>query len=139
MKTCCGCFTEKSYFFFYKDSKSKDGHSYRCKDCKKQYDTEYKKTDNYKKKVRKSKWKEAKINITYEKYEEMLKEQEGKCGICGTVENQFGKGMCVDHCHETGTIRGLLCTECNLGLGHFKDQTKLLENAKQYLKKWTIV
>lgn len=138
MKTCCNCKKEKDYSLFYKDSHSKDGYAYRCKDCRKEYEKEYAKTDKYKIKVRRNRWKEANINITHEEYEQLLKQQDGRCAVCSTDTNQFGKGMCVDHCHSTGKIRGLLCTECNLGLGYFKDKIELLENAKKYLDRVVI-
>lgn len=70
------------------------------------------------------------IGCTPELYEEMHKEQAGKCKICSIPKNK----LCVDHCHSTGKIRGLLCDNCNHGLGKFKDNTKLLEEAINYLK-----
>lgn len=53
----------------------------------------------------------------------------GECVICG----ERGSKMAVDHCHKTGKVRGLLCMECNLGLGKFKDDPQLLEFARIYL------
>lgn len=57
-----------------------------------------------------------------------LKTSIDSCVICGSNEK-----LVVDHCHETEQIRGILCTNCNLGLGHFKDDPLLLEFAIQYL------
>lgn len=51
----------------------------------------------------------------------------GVCTICGEPGDQ------VDHCHETGQVRGLLCVNCNTGLGKFKDDPDLLEFARIYL------
>lgn len=51
-----------------------------------------------------------------------------ECVICG-VEAE----LVVDHCHRTGQVRGMLCNNCNMGLGHFKDDPMLLEFAKIYL------
>lgn len=73
-----------------------------------------------------------KYGITYEEYEEMLAQQDGKCAICGQVDEWFA--LAVDHCHEKGHVRGLLCSQCNRGLGLLKDSPELLERALEYLK-----
>ena len=71
------------------------------------------------------------FGITGEEYEQMLKEQNGVCKICGNGKTD--KMLAVDHCHDTGTIRGLLCFRCNTGLGFFHDNIELLQKAKEYL------
>lgn len=74
--------------------------------------------------------------ITYDNYCELLKEQNHKCAICGIDEvDSRSHKLCVDHDHETGKVRQLLCHNCNCGLGHFKDSAILLEKALEYLKK----
>jgi len=55
------------------------------------------------------------------------------CAICGTPERDLGKRLAVDHDHESGAIRGLLCQNCNLGVGHFRDDPVLLMLAARYL------
>lgn len=66
-------------------------------------------------------------------YDRMLAQQNGKCAIC-FAESAGGKGAFhVDHCHDSGKVRGLLCHECNLGLGKFKDRADLLTSAINYL------
>jgi hypothetical protein len=64
-------------------------------------------------------------------YEIMLKEQNGQCAICGV--SPFGQALDVDHCHETGAIRGLLCGTCNAGIGLLKDNPDLCYKASMYL------
>ena len=84
----------------------------------------------------KSRKQNLKINygITLEDYEIMYSKQSGKCLICNSFKNDKGKdGLVVDHCHTKGHVRGLLCFECNTGLGRFKDNIILLENAIKYL------
>jgi hypothetical protein len=58
-----------------------------------------------------------------------------RCAICGSEETNNIKTnkMYVDHCHETGKVRGLLCNGCNSGLGHFKDSINNLKLAIEYL------
>lgn len=64
-------------------------------------------------------------------YEELAKAQNNKCAICGI--SPTNKRLDLDHCHNTKKIRGLLCNNCNRGLGHFKDSIDLLNKAKTYL------
>ncbi len=77
--------------------------------------------------------------ITLDQYNEMLSKQEGKCMICKSNNNGFynkkPKAFAVDHCHTTGKIRGLLCSDCNTGIGLLKDNIDLLNNAIKYLNK----
>ena len=69
----------------------------------------------------------------------MFKEQNGVCAICGSPEvSDRNSNLCVDHDHETGKIRGLLCNKCNRGLGYFLDNPKILKNALKYLLKHKI-
>ncbi len=75
----------------------------------------------------------ANYGITLEQYNVMLENQNEKCKICGNV-CPSGKSLAVDHDHDTKKIRGLLCKNCNIGLGLFFDNISLLETAIEYLK-----
>lgn len=67
-----------------------------------------------------------------EDFRKMEADQGGCCKICGGPPN--GKGLFhIDHDHQTGKIRGLLCATCNVGLGSFKDDKELLHKAITYL------
>jgi len=72
--------------------------------------------------------------LTNELYHDMVVEQNNLCAICGSKqhggEERF---LCVDHCHDTGAVRGLLCVKCNTGLGQFLDNQDFLRNAIFYL------
>lgn len=68
--------------------------------------------------------------ISEEEYNILFNSQNGKCKICHCVSN---RKLSVDHSHSTGKIRGLLCHNCNVGLGHFKDDPILLQTALEYL------
>ena len=73
----------------------------------------------------------TKYGITLAQYEQMYEEQQGECYICSSDDSK----LFVDHCHETGQVRGLLCHHCNLVLGHAFDNPSLLRLAADYLEK----
>lgn len=56
------------------------------------------------------------------------------CAICKKHKSNFTRALAVDHCHTTGKIRGLLCTNCNRALGNIKDSIDNLKNAIEYLE-----
>ena len=59
--------------------------------------------------------------------------QGGGCAICGITVDPTHKQLSVDHCHNSGKVRGLLCTLCNTALGSFKDDPELLQKAINYV------
>lgn len=73
--------------------------------------------------------------ISYEDRDELLKSQSGKCASCGTDEPGSTKGWHVDHCHKSGTIRGILCATCNIALGQVNDSVDRLQMLIDYLRK----
>ena len=80
--------------------------------------------------------------LSLEAYEKMLTNQNGLCAICKRPETATVNGkiyhLAVDHNHETGKNRGLLCAACNIGIGKLKDDILIMESAIQYLQKWRI-
>jgi hypothetical protein len=77
-----------------------------------------------------------KYKVNLSDYQRMLVSQGGCCAICMAPETSQFKGVFhVDHCHATGSVRGLLCRGCNHILGHVKDDPKVLRNAISYLRK----
>lgn len=78
-------------------------------------------------------WKHYRIRLP--EYEALYKAQKGNCACCGQHETSFKRNLHVDHDHETGRIRGLLCTQCNPGIGYFQDSIERLQLAIAYLKK----
>jgi recombination endonuclease VII len=69
--------------------------------------------------------------LTGEQYNELLRVQNGVCAICG---GKTSRELGVDHDHETGRVRGLLCGKCNVGIGQFNDDPDLLLKAQGYLR-----
>lgn len=78
-----------------------------------------------------------KFGLTLEEWNEMFNAQGGCCAICGKHQSRQQRRMAVDHNHETGQIRALLCQNCNHGLGHFYENVASLSNAISYLQKHT--
>lgn len=84
-------------------------------------------------------WLKKAHGITHEEYLVILESQEGKCKICGCLgfeKTWTSKKLpfVVDHCHSTGKIRGLLCDNCNVLIGHAKDDVNILQSAIKYVK-----
>ena len=83
------------------------------------------------------KWRAAGVDAA--RYQEMLREQGGVCAICAQPERAPDKAsgktkdLAIDHCHATGAIRALLCSNCNRGLGLFNDDVALLAKAQSYV------
>lgn len=131
--------------------KNKD-NNYTCKKCRNNYQRKKYNEDLElaREKVRKKRSKNIKryrenviLNqkgITREEYYKMFDDQKSLCAICNQPETRIGRTgqvstLCVDHCHRTLKIRGLLCHDCNTGIGKFQDNIQLLERAIEYLKK----
>jgi len=80
------------------------------------------------------------FGITLEEYNFLLDKQNGVCAICSEPEKRRDhrtkkpRALAVDHNHDTGEIRGLLCTDCNTGLGLLQDDPELLKLALSYLE-----
>lgn len=121
----CGC-TE------YYESKEKGGRiRRRCKACQTERMRKIYATDAYRLKHRDDDRRRRRF-CTAEEYNGMVSEQSGKCAICGRI---LWDDLRVDHDHTTGKVRGLLCDNCNWGLGNFKDNPELLRKAVDYLAK----
>lgn len=73
------------------------------------------------------------FGMTDDIFESLLKAQDRRCAICHKI---FDKTPCVDHCHITNENRGLLCGNCNKGLGHFFESQEVLLSAIAYLKRY---
>jgi len=100
------------------------------KKCEHQKPHNYKYVDRYDGILRRT------YGITLACYEDMHKAQKGLCAICGRPDEVDGRRLAVDHNHDTGEVRGLLCGPCNRALGLLQDSTKVLENASKYLTKY---
>jgi hypothetical protein len=77
-----------------------------------------------------------KKGLTVEAFAELLQLQGGRCALCEHehVEGDMRRSLVVDHCHETGTVRGLLCHSCNRAIGLMHDDAQRLRYAAEYLE-----
>lgn len=91
-----------------------------------------KKKEHYRQ-TRRSTILKSRYGITEQDYSDLFDKQEGKCAICDTDYGVSTRNLDVDHDHETGKVRGLLCNNCNRGLGHFQDSVSNLQRALFYL------
>lgn len=130
-KACTKCGKEKPLEEFHRNPATRDRRQVQCKVCacalSRQYRAERKEHyANYLLQYR--------FGITLAEYNAMLEAQSGSCAICGRTPDEEGKRLCVDHDHETGEVRGLLCNECNAGLGRFHDDPARLRSAANYVE-----
>jgi hypothetical protein len=80
-----------------------------------------------------NKRRERVYGVSADQYQAMLKAQNGVCAIC---ETKSKRNLSVDHCHETGKVRALLCVKCNAGLGCYGDNPAFARKAAAYLEYW---
>ena len=140
MRICNECGEEETTEApFYK------GTNNRCRPCTRAYQKQYrsrpevKERESERSKNRpRTRRQEYRLRSAYgigtDDYDQMLAEQNYLCAICGTDNpGHSGNRFVVDHDHETGDVRGLLCSPCNTALGLFKDNTETLVSATSYL------
>lgn len=128
-KQCRSCQITKDAEMFPPNPKLKDGLGSYCRACR---DQKAKASPNYMKNIRKAQLKRL-YDVSPEQYDEMFAKQNGVCAICGLPETGKREYLCVDHDHASGRVRGLLCHDCNIGLGKFKDDATRLNKAIWYL------
>jgi len=126
MKKCSICENLKPLNNFSKNKYRADGYRSNCKICD---SLSYKKWLSNNKEKRQNCRLKSRYGITLKEYTKLKLKQNNCCKICKKEEK-----LVVDHCHTTKKVRGLLCTLCNKGLGHFYDNISLFERAIQYIK-----
>lgn len=122
----------------YKAKAYENAKKYRQSEKYKEWKKNYRKTPEQQLKRKNYEYK-RKFGITFSEYEVMLRQQNYVCAICKKEESFELRGtkhsLAIDHCHKTGKIRGLLCRNCNQGLGLFHDNVEFLSQAIYYLNK----
>lgn len=156
VKTCNRCGTSKPLNAFYVDRSCRDGKQGSCKQClnaqrlvqyHEHHDSEMARarrwrSDNpnkvreysrrYYKKNPYEPWLRNRYGLTGDDYARLYEAQNSGCAICG-ADHEPTRRLSVDHDHDTGVVRGLLCSGCNAGLGGLQDNPDLLIKAAVYL------
>jgi len=129
VKTCARCGDEKPLNEFYANKKSKDGKGSYCRPCNNERTVEYRKAnpEKYAGHQRRGHLKH-KYGITVAQFDEMYERQGGKCFICEKEEATH-----VDHCHDSGDVRALLCHGCNSAIGLFKEDADVMIAGAMYI------
>lgn len=141
LQTCSVCLVRKPFEDFNISTKAATGFQGKCKSCKSKHyheNAEYHRDVNFQKNY----------GISLAQVKDMIDQQEGLCAICGRPERGKGAGgstpggngkvkmIGVDHNHDTGQIRGMLCSPCNTGIGLLGDSASRVLSALVYLRKW---
>lgn len=125
-KKCPECGVEKEHSAFSYNKGTYDNLCAYCKVCR-----SVRRKKQYKSRL------VGKYGITIQQYNEMLISQNGQCAICGSTDPAGrGSNFHIDHCHDSNTVRGLLCANCNTAIGLFRESTEHLSSAIQYLGKF---
>jgi len=134
---CNKCNEYKPQSEFFKEASSKRGYRYACKDCEAPRFKKYREDNQEKISSSRLKWnRKRSYNFPPELFDERFNEQGKICAICKSP-NANGRGTFhADHNHQTNQPRGILCHNCNVALGNFKDNPELLQAAIEYLDKY---
>jgi len=161
-KTCRVCGKEKQESGFHRDSAARDGRRPECKACTAVRRKAWYAANREREIARVKEWQQAnpeRVNenqrrnrarperkralrdqyyrrtfgVSADEFDALLEAQGGGCAICGTRPERAAS-LHLDHCHETGAIRGILCLSCNQALGKFREDPALLEKAARYLR-----
>ena len=130
---CACCKQSKPETEFAKCSAKKNGRQSYCRPCatSRRQMSPFK----YNPKAERTAQIKYKYGLTLECFEALWTSQDGKCAICDQALSTTEKrGHAIDHNHETGKVRGLLCSGCNTGLGLMQDSESVLSSAIKYLK-----
>lgn len=161
-KHCGTCNTTKPLSEWHKSRRENDGLSSRCRACNSAYNKQRYRNDPshslkvaeaYRKKQiaerdaylageidaapKSLHWHIGVYGLSLAEFQEINAKQNGRCAICGSLPEEAkghrSKRLYIDHCHETGVVRGLLCSRCNSAIGYFDHNPTLMTNAAQYV------
>ena len=142
-KYCPKCKKIKTLRSFNKSKNSNFGYSSHCRLCSrrlgKKYHNKEKKQLEYRNKkdiFRNNKLKRD-FGITLEEYNKKLKKQNNKCMVYGNTPKENRKALAIDHNHNTGEVRDLLCGNCNAAVGFLKENIVIAKEMVKYIRRWS--
>lgn len=145
MKTCQRCKSLKPLADFHRSTLHHDGFDRRCKTCTNELHRAWRlknlgkvaKDAARRRHEQPDRYADYNLKKNYGleagEYDRLLNHQQGRCAICETTDTGRFRRFHVDHCHETGEVRGLLCHNCNVGIGHLQHSEEILFKAAAYL------
>lgn len=126
-KSCTKCGVWRPNGNFSPRVQAVDGLNSQCNFCRNEARKKWGKATKYKTQPRK--W--AKFKLSEAEYEQYFIDAGYKCGCCHTTSDK--RRLCLDHCHDTGRIRGVLCSNCNTALGLVHENIETLRNLIKYV------
>lgn len=145
-KACTKCKNDVPLNGYYKNKNNKDGLDYSCKSCRKSSFSKYHSDNLESRKEYQQKWRDSnkekikesfikyRYKVTIEEVNSIFENQGMCCAICGT-DTPTKKGWCIDHCHNTGLVRGVLCSKCNTAIGLLDENIDTMTSAIEYIIK----
>ena len=135
-KWCSACERALPPEMFGRNKRNPGGLAAWCKPCRRSHNKRYRRRadtvqTNYERLLKRE------YGLTFEEYQALARAQGGVCAICALSPTGRSRGdrLCVDHDHESGVVRGLLCGRCNSALGHAEDSPDRLMAMATYLRK----
>ena len=147
LRTCTSCKIEKDLEYFYLRSNSTYRYRSQCIECvsttinarrKVLYEEDPEAYIQAKREKGRRTFRRAGSLLTSDQYHQLVHEQRDKCKICNRIDSRVRNGrvynLVIDHDHATGEFRGVICSNCNIALGLFRDNTEVMQVAIDYLK-----
>jgi hypothetical protein len=134
VRECRKCGTSKPLDEYYQNKQTGRPSGYTCKECTKQaVRGRLERIAHQVPELQRGYDLKRRYGITADEYDRLLLKQGGACAICDGPPGGKGKYFHVDHCHGSGAIRGLLCNNCNRGLGQLRERAEIVRAAIAYL------
>lgn len=141
-RVCRKCGVEKPLIAFTKNKRCTDGVTHQCKVCTqpkyRQFAIERRHDERFieARRLSQKKHRAKKYGLTLDQLDALYERARNVCEVCESSPTKTGTSsndLHVDHCHETGRVRGLLCSRCNTAIGLLSESATLLDRAKEYL------